>query len=161
MAREKFFQQLEKYVFGKLRSLPFSFEFLVIGLFVLAVSGSIVLFNESKTVLDAGAYPTEKSVISELIADASRRGDYETAEKVYEEQKVLGISSDNNLEYLVYPDRYVGYMANQFEKLVGESPYWRDGLSVLFDLYSFAGDLEKTFLYKERVEWLDPGFLGE
>lgn len=159
MAKEKFFRQLEKYVFEKLRSLPFSFEFLVIGLFVLAVSGSIVLFKESKTVLDAGAYPTEKFIVSELIIDASRRGDYETAGKVYEGQRVLGISSDNNLEYLVYPDRYVGYMTEQFEELVDESPYWRDGLNVLLSLYSFSGDAEKVSLYRKRVEWLDPDFL--
>lgn len=159
MAKEKFFRQLEKYIFKKLRSLPFSFEFLVIGLFVLAVSGSVFLSRESKSTLHAGAYPAEKSAVFGLIVDASRRGDYETAEKVYEGQRVLGVSSDNNLEYLVYPDRYVGYMTEQFEKLIDESPYWRDGLNVLLNLYSFAGDLEKASLYKERVEWLDPGFL--
>ena len=150
-----FWESLEEYFWKKTEKisptlLSFSFGLLVIGT-------SLVFSGKRKAIMQAGAYPFEVRVVDELIKNVAAQGDYELAQKLYEERNVLGIDDKGNkLEEIVYPEKKLQRILEEHKSILKESPYLRNALINIARLYKNLGEEEKAQEYWKKVEWVYP-----
>lgn len=144
----KFGGSLERYVFRRLKSAPFRWEWVgVAGGFLVIVVSLLTGYFSS---------PTLYSNKIEIIREAAEAGDYQTARMLYEQEdsKVLGASLE--LEELVYPEIGLAREIREQEELLARFPGSRDILLTLSKLYEQAENREKSSEYFEAARLLDP-----
>lgn len=100
--------------------------------------------------------PTLTGKREDVISEAVKIGDYETAQEIYEQSRVLGAKIDNSLEERIYPKRMIRQEITRYERLLSQYPGQRDIFLNLADLYEKVGQAEMKDYYLEKARELDP-----
>lgn len=146
-----FWSSFEQYARKTTERSPLSWSQLVLPLTVLVVGLSVLTAKNSLV----GARNTR-----EAIEVAVKRGDYKTAQELYEksktgkEEKVLGIMSE--LEEVVYPELVVERKISALQDKLSEYPGNREIYLSLAELYRQIGNTESAAEYREKARILDP-----
>lgn len=104
--------------------------------------------------------PTLSSNSDEVVREAAKRGDYETARRIYEywqkeeDARVLGVESE--VEELVYPEKMMERKVREAESLLARYPGHRDLVLNLALLSYWVGNYEEARKYLEQARKLDP-----
>lgn len=157
MKRKGYVESLEEYFVDKFRGIPLPYERMLFFFVIVLLVVSLSVSRETRLQISAGARPTDRSQVEKLIEGAAKSGDYEMARGLYESGRVFGARSDaESLEYLVYPERYVGYLKNKYLKLAAQYPGSRDIYLQLALLYFENGEVESAVSWLKKAEFADP-----
>jgi tetratricopeptide (TPR) repeat protein len=144
-----FLQSLEQYLYGTARRNPLSYTWIGIGAIGLVMLLSLLNVKNSTTSAQA---------IREVVEKASKRGDYATAAKYFEQtslnENVLG--ADSELEDRVYPDRMVEREITRLEEQLAQTPNHFEIYLELARLNTLIGNTEQSSEYREKARILDP-----
>lgn len=150
---EKFWANLEKYVYGRAGRLRGKWQWGGVGIAMGVIGVSVVsgYFNS----------PTLSADVETIIREAAKSGDYTLAQELYRENyesriknNVLGLQSD--LDELVYPERKLEREIAEWEEKLARYPTHRDMLLALAELELAAGNVETARQYWEEARKLDP-----
>lgn len=140
---------LRKYV--DRRRLRVSVEWPAVGSVVVVV---VIALSVTRGYFES---PTLGGNRQEVIVAATEAGDYETAQRLYEEMKVLGEQvGGQSLEELVYPRRKLKREIAENEELLRQYPEHLDLLLRLVEQHLYLGEKEKAAWYLERASYLEP-----
>lgn len=149
---EGFWVGLERYGRVLVERSPLPWHWVGVGVVVLVVLVSAL--NVKNSVVSAVNTRA-------LIEKAVNLGDYETAERLFDQntnetndQRVLGVESE--LEDIVYPERIVERRIQELEQQLMIYPGSRDLLVTLAGLYDQIGNGEMGAQYRESARVLAP-----
>jgi len=138
-----FWPSLEVYLHKLLKRspLPHYWPDLVVGLFVVVILLSLWGAKNSM----AGV-----SDLSEATALSAKLGDYELAQKLFDQGEVLG------LEDKVFPEKMVVNKIAELEQKLEDYPGNKVIFTSLAELYEQLGNQEAASEYREKARVLDP-----
>jgi tetratricopeptide (TPR) repeat protein len=153
-----FLQSLEQYIYEVVRRSPLPYAWMGIGIIGLVVFVSLLNVKNSVTAAQN---------IRQVVEKASIRGDYELAQKLFEqgieniEYRVLGAESDPSsdeasLEEKVYPDKVVERKITELEEQLTKTPNHFEIYLELSRLNTLIGNTEQSSEYREKARILDP-----
>lgn len=91
--------------------------------------------------------------MGEVVEIAAKRGDYPTAQKLFNQYTNEPL---NHLENIVYPERVVERRISELEAKLEEYPENKEVLLEVSRLYGEIGNREKAQDYREQARILDP-----
>lgn len=151
--REKFWAQLERYVYQRAATLQGKWQWAAIGIVAMVVGLSVV----------SGYYgsPTLGSDRQKIIWAAAKQGDYELAQTLFEQiqdsrGKIQVLGADSKLEEVVYPERRIARDIGEWEAQLEAYPGHRDILLTLALLHKQAGNMDMAEEYWGEARKLDP-----
>lgn len=164
MPEEKYLLSLERYLYRKMAWLRKCAEGVVLIVVGVVVGLSIGERGLAGSTLSAGAFPDDIVAYNEMIRGAAMVGDYDLAERLYQESEVLGIRSydvdHEGLEYIVYPERIIQKEAKMIDEFLANNSASREILELAADLHVKMGNEAISNNYLLEAEYLDSG-IGE